>query len=123
MTPGRPATGLPDEARIGQFLIAATYVSVVLLVVGVVVLLAAGVSPLAGGPDLDLSLVPAWLIHLEPAGFLWAGLLAVVATPIVRVALAAVVFTRAGDRQMVLVALGILAVVLAGVIAARAGTV
>lgn len=122
MTPGRP-TGLSDEARIGRFLIAATYVSVVLLVVGVVVLLAAGVSPLSGGPDLDLSLVPAWLLRAEPAGFLWAGLLAVVATPVARVALAAVAFARAGDRQMVLVALGILAVVLAGVMVARAGTV
>lgn len=123
MTPVRPRGRLSDEARIGRFLIAATYVSVVLLVVGVVDLLAAGVSPLAGGPDVDLALVPGWLLGLEPVGFLWAGLLTVMATPIVRVALAAVAFAWAGDRQMVLVALGILVVVLAGVMVAGTGTV
>ncbi len=111
------------ERRIGRLLIALTYLSVALLVLGVVLLLAAGVSPLAGGPALDLTSLGAQVIALGPAGFLWLGLLAVIATPISRVLAAAVAYGRAGDWSMVGIAVGILGIIAVGVATAVAGTV
>ena len=111
------------ERRIGRLLIAMTYVSVALLVVGVVLLLAAGVSPLAGGPGLDLGELGAELLALGPAGFLWLGLAAVIATPILRVVAAAVAYGRAGDWAMVGIAVGILGIIAVGVMTAATATV
>lgn len=111
------------EVRIGRFLIALTYVAVILLVVGVGVLLATGTSPLSGGPDLNPSVLLDHLRMLDAAGFLWLGLLAVIATPLGRVVLAGLAFARQRDWQMVCVAAAILAIVAVGVIVARAGTV
>ena len=71
-------------------------------------MLAAGISPLSGGPALDLSSIVADIASLQPAGFLWLGLLAVIATPITRVIAAAIAFARAGETRMVGVAVAIL---------------
>jgi uncharacterized membrane protein len=111
------------ERRIGRLLIAITYVSVGMLVVGVVLLMARGISPTAGGPDLDLAALGAQLTTLEPAGFLWLGLLTVVAAPVARVILAGIAFLREGDRTMVGIALGILGVLALGMLTAGTGTV
>lgn len=111
------------EARLGRYLIGFTYVAVMLLVVGVLVLLATGRSPLAGGPDLDLGRLVNHLGSLDAAGFLWLGLLAVIATPLGRVVLAGIAFARQRDRMMLCVAAAILLVVALGVVIARAGTV
>ena len=111
------------ERRIGRLLIGMTYVSVVLLVVGVALLLAAGISPLAGGPGLDLRTLGAEVLALGPAGFLWLGLLAVIATPICRVVAAALAYGRAGDRAMVAVAVGIVGIIAVGVVTAATATV
>jgi uncharacterized membrane protein len=111
------------ERRIGRLLIGMTYVSVALLVVGVVLLLAAGVSPLAGGPGLALGELGAELLALGPAGFLWLGLAAVIATPILRVVAAAVAYGRAGDWAMVGIAVGILGIIAVGVMTAATATV
>lgn len=111
------------ERLIGRLLIGLTYVSVMLLVIGVAILLAAGTSPLAGGPGLDLAAIARQVAAVSPDGFLWLGLLTVVAAPIGRVLLAAVAYAHAGDRQMVLVAVAILGVIALGVITARAATV
>jgi uncharacterized membrane protein len=105
---------------IGRLLIAVTYIAVALLTIGVVLLLAAGISPLAGGPPLDIRLLVADLVALEPAAFLWLGILAVIATPLSRVIAAAFGFARIGDRWMVGVALGILAVIALGIATALA---
>jgi uncharacterized membrane protein len=114
---------LVAERRIGRLLIALTYVSVALLVIGVALLLAAGVSPLAGGPALDLATLGAQVLALVPAGFLWLGLVAVIATPISRVVAAAVAYGRAGDWSMVGIAVGILGIIAVGVATSAAGTV
>ena len=106
---------------IGKLLIAVTYVAVGLLSVGVVLLLAAGISPLAGGPPLDPGRILADLGSLDPAAFLWLGILAVIATPISRVIVAAIGFARLGDRWMVGVALGILVVIALGIVSGIAG--
>lgn len=108
------------ERLIGRLLIAVTYVAVAFLTVGVVLLLAAGISPLAGGPPLDLARIAADLAARAPAAFLWLGILAVIATPVSRVVAAAIGFARLGDRLMVGVALGILAVIALGIASALA---
>ena len=123
MTTDPQAVRLSAERHIGRLLIALTYLSVVLLVVGVVLLLAGGVSPLAGGPALDLTSLGAQVVALGPAGFLWLGLLAVIATPISRVVAAAVAYGRAGDWSMVGIAVGILGIIAIGVVTSAAGTV
>ena len=101
----------PFDRAIGRLLIVVTYVASVLLLIGVALMVAGGISPLSGGPGLDPSALASDLRSLQPAGFLWLGLIAVIATPISRVVAAAIAFGRAGDRQMVAVALGILAVI------------
>jgi uncharacterized membrane protein len=106
------------ERAIGRLLIALTYVAVALLVVGVVLLVARGISPLSGGPALDIGRLGADVAALAPAGFLWLGLLTVIATPIARVIAAAVGYQRAGDRTMVLVAIAILAIIAVSVTSA-----
>jgi uncharacterized membrane protein len=111
------------ERRIGRLLIAITYVSVGLLTIGVVLLLGAGTSPVAGGPELDLGSLGSAVAALDPAGFLWLGLLAVIAAPISRVVLAAAVYARADDWLMVAVAAGILAIIVIGIATAGAATV
>ena len=118
MVPRDGATVSPSRRRgqefdrfIGRLLIAVTYVAVALLGVGVVLLLANGISPLAGGPPLDLDRLAADVATAAPAGFLWLGILTVIATPLSRVIAAAVGFARLGDRWMVGVALAILLVI------------
>ena len=119
--PVAPAGHDQDFDRfIGRLLIAVTYVAVVLLTVGVALMLVAGISPLAGGPPLDLARLRADLVALAPAAFLWLGILAVIATPLSRVIAAAIGFARIGDRWMVGVALGILAVIALGIASALA---
>jgi uncharacterized membrane protein len=114
---------LVAERQIGRLLIGIAYLSVGLLVVGVGLLLLGGVSPLAGGPPLDLTVLARQLTTLDAAGFLWLGLLAVIATPASRVLLAAVAYGRAGDWSMVGIALSILAIIAIGVLTAGTGTV
>lgn len=105
---GREDRRLRFERRLGRWLIAVTYASVALLVVGVLLLIAAGHSPLDGGPALDLGSMVAGLTSLDPAAFLWLGLLAVIATPVTRVVGAAAGFARTGEWTLVAVAAGIL---------------
>ena len=108
------------DRRIGRLLIVVTYVAVVLLTIGVMLLIAAGISPLAGGPQLDLGRLVADLVALSPAVFLWLGILAVIATPVSRVIAAAIGFARLGDRWLVGVAVAILVVIALGVVSALA---
>jgi uncharacterized membrane protein len=110
------------ERTLGRLLIGLTYVATALLVVGVLLMLASGISPLSGGPQLDPAALPIDLMTLTPAGFLWLGLLAVIATPIGRVIAAAVGFARTGEHGMVGVAVGILVVIAVAIGTAVAGS-
>ncbi len=103
------------ERLIGRLLIAVTYVAAGLLVAGVSLMVADGISPLSGGPTLELATLVSQLLVLEPAAFLWLGLLAVVAAPIGRVIVAAVAYARDADWLMVWISLAILAVIAIGV--------
>ena len=58
------------DRTIGRLLIVVTYVAGALLLIGVLLMLASGISPLSGGPRLDLSTIVADLASLQPAGFL-----------------------------------------------------
>src|SRR4029079_14100807 len=78
------ATVYAAERTIGRLLIAVTYVSVGLLAVGFALMIANGISPLDAGPPLDIATLGAQLVALDPAGFLWLGLLAVIAAPVGR---------------------------------------
>ncbi len=111
------------ERTIGQLLIAVTYVSVGLLAVGFALMVADGISPLDQGPPLDVSTLGAELFALEPAAFLWLGLLVVIAAPIGRVIVAGVAYGRDADWMMVGVSLAILAVIAVAVVIGLAGTV
>jgi uncharacterized membrane protein len=108
------------DRAIGRLLIAVTYVAALLLTIGVLLMVAAGISPLAGGPALDLTSLISDLASLQPAGFLWLGLLTVIATPLSRVLGAAIGFGLAGDRRMVVVSVAILAVIAVSVVSALA---
>ena len=119
-TDPRVAQGREFDRFIGRLLIGVTYVAVVLLSIGVVLLFADGISPMSGGPPLDLQDLAADLMALAPAAFLWLGILAVIATPLSRVIAAAIGFARLGDRGMVAVSLGILVVIALGVVTALA---
>lgn len=108
---GVPTPDRTFEHRLGRLLIVVTYVAVGLLGIGVVLLLLAGVSPLAGGPPFDPEELVPQLLALEPAGFLWLGILVVIATPLSRVVGAAAGFIRRGEPLMAAVSLAILGVI------------
>jgi uncharacterized membrane protein len=114
---------LATEWRIGRLLIAITYASVALLAIGVGLLLVSGTSPTAGGPGLDVASLGTDLLAGAPAGFLWLGLVAVMAAPISRVVVAATAYARERDWSMVGIALAILAIIAIGVATAGAATV
>jgi uncharacterized membrane protein len=109
------------ERRIGRQLVGATYIAVGLLVIGVVLMIANGISPLDDAPTFAPGAIVHDILTLQPTGFLWLGLAFVIATPISRVIVALVSYLHAGDRLMVVVSVGILVVITVGVVAAIAG--
>jgi uncharacterized membrane protein len=123
MTASGRARGLAAERFIGRLLSGITYVSVALLVVGVALLMAAGVSPVSGGPAMDPGRLVSDLVGLKPAGFLWLGLVAVIAAPVTRVTVALVAYARDEDWLMVGVSTAILLVIAIAIGSAVVSTV
>ena len=104
------------EHAIARLLTWGTYIGVVALAIGVVAMLAAGISPLDPDyPALDPGSIVSDLLALQPSGFLWVGLLVVIATPPARVATALVGYIAARDRPMAVVSAAILVVIAAAV--------
>ena len=103
------------DRQIGRMLIIITDLAVVFLVVGLFLMVLNGIGPLTGGPQLDPRSLPADLVARKPAAFLWLGILAVIATPVSRVVVAAFGYARRGDRAMVAISIAILVVVLVAV--------
>jgi uncharacterized membrane protein len=108
------------EVTIGHLLVAGTYLAMGLMTVGVVLMLANGVDPLAHDafPPFQLTAIPGQMLALDPIGFLWAGIVTIVALPVGRVVVAGLGFLAAGDRRLALVSLAVLTVVLVSVAAA-----
>jgi uncharacterized membrane protein len=106
------------EAQIARILALGTRLGIALLAVGSLLLVAAGISPLAEDwPPLDLAALPADLLALRPEGFLWLGLLVTIATPLLRVMAATLGFARAGERRMVVLGVAVLVVIALAVVA------
>ena len=108
------------EHSIARLLSIGIYVSIALLAAGVLLMLLNGIGPLSGGPVFDLRRLVPDLAASRPAGFLWLGLLAVVATPTARVAASLIGYARRGERAMAIVAVLILIVIAMSVALAQA---
>ena len=104
------------EHAIARLLTIGTNVSIGLLVIGVVLMVIDGILPLSGGPAFDLGRLAPDLAALRPAGFLWLGLLAVIATPTARVVASLVGYARGSERAMTVVA-GLILIVIAASVA------
>ncbi|MEO6206476.1 MAG: DUF1634 domain-containing protein [Candidatus Limnocylindrales bacterium] len=105
-----------DERQIGRLIIRITYLAVLLLGVGVASMVATGISPLDDVPALDAVGLIAAIGGLRPEGLLWLGLVAVIATPIIRVLVAASAYARGAEWRMVAISIAILAVIATGVV-------
>jgi uncharacterized membrane protein len=114
-TPATRRTGRDLERAIARLLTAGTYLSIGLMAIGVLLMLIDGISPLEVPPPFDPSTIPADIVALRPVGFLWLGLVVIIATPLVRVAASGIGFAGGGERRMALVAVAILVVIAVGV--------
>jgi len=104
------------DLTVAAILNAGTILAVAILATGVAAMAITGRSPLElPFPALDLARLPADIVALRPEGFLWLGLLAVIATPLSRVAASLVGYVRQGERTMVVISLAILGVIAASV--------
>lgn len=112
--PAAPSGSL--ELALAHVLQLGTYASIALVATGSVLLLAAGHSPVEGGPPLSIGDLPADIVSLRPAGFLWLGILGVLATPGLRVIRALLGFARRNERRMVATSGLVLVVIAVGVI-------
>jgi uncharacterized membrane protein len=104
------------ERRLARLLTVGTYVAVAFLAAGSVALLALGRSPLEAGPELVPGRIVGDVLALRPEGFLWIGLIAVIATPAARVVASLVGYVLNRERPMAIVSLAILAVIAAGIV-------
>ena len=111
----RDRSGRDLERTIAHLLTGGTYLSIGLMSIGVVLMLVDGISPLAVAPPFDPSTILADIVALRPVGFLWLGLLVILATPLVRVGASGIGFAAAGERRMAIVAVAILTVIAVGV--------
>lgn len=112
----------PLESTIARLLTIGTYASIGLVAVGVILLAIARTSPLEAAPVFDLGRLGADLVALRPAGFLWLGIVGVIATPAARVVAALVGYARSGERAMVVVSALILVVIALGVLSGTAAS-
>jgi len=106
------------DRSVARLLTVGTYASIAMLAAGLIAMVAAGRSPLDPAPRFDPARIPADLAALRPEGFLWLGIVLVVATPSARVATSLVGYLRRGARAMAVVSVLILAVIGLSVVAA-----
>jgi uncharacterized membrane protein len=99
------------ERTVARLLSVGTYASIALLAAGVVAMAAAGRSPLDPGPGFEPGRIAPDIAALRPEGFLWLGVVLVLATPSARVATSLVGYVRRGDRPMAVVSILILCVI------------
>ena len=108
------------ERTIARLLSVGTAAAIALLLVGLALMLANGIAPLSGGPAFEAGRLIADLAALQPAGFIWLGLLVVVATPSARVLTTLIGYGRRGEPAMAVVA-GLILIVIAISVALATG--
>ncbi len=105
------------DLAVARLLNAGTIVAVAILALGLVAMAVTGLSPLdMPFPPLDLVRLPQDLAALRPEGFLWLGLIAVIATPLSRVIASLGGYAIQGERTMILISVAILSVIGASVV-------
>jgi uncharacterized membrane protein len=104
------------DRLVGRLLTLGTYASIILLAIGSILMFAGRIDPLGGAPPFEAGLIVDDITHLRPAGFMWLGLLTLLATPILRVVVSFFGFTARGERTMAVVAVLILTVIAASVV-------
>ena len=111
-------TAYAMEAAVARLLVVGTWLAMGLVLVGVPLKLAAGLDPLDHGavPPFRLAAIPGEILALDPAGFLWAGIVLIIALPIGRVVVSGLGFLAARDVRMAAISLGVLVVVLVSVV-------
>jgi len=103
---------------VSAVLIAGVLASALLLVIGFVAALAVGWNgsligaPLTGAAPTDFSAVVEGLIRLRPIALAQAGLLVLLATPVLRVVTSVIGFALEGDRLYTAITLGVLGILL-----------
>ena len=120
--PTGPAVGEAAalERSLARLLTIGTYGAVALLTIGLALLLAAGLDLRSGGPAFDAGRLVGDLAAGRPAGFLWLGLVVVIATPAVRVVASLIGYLQRGERAMAVVA-GLILIVIATSVALAKG--
>jgi uncharacterized membrane protein len=111
-------TAYAMEATVARLLVVGTWLAMGLVLAGVILMLATGVDPLAHGavPPFQLKAIPGEILALEPQGFLWAGIVLIIALPIGRVVVSGLGFLAARDLRMAGISLAVLVVVLVSVV-------
>jgi len=105
------------DVAVARLLNAGTILAVSILAIGVLLLAISGRSPLEKPfPELDPARLVGDLVALRPEGFLWLGLVAVIATPLSRVIASLVGYVRQGERTMAWISVAILAVIATSVV-------
>ena len=119
---GQPApdTAARLESLIGRLMVWGVYLAMTLIVIGIAIAAVQGIDPLARGgePALDPAGIVSAMLALRPEGFLWAGIVLILAIPIGRVVVAGVGFLATGERRFALVSLLVLLVVLVSIVTA-----
>ena len=121
--PAPVATARETAARLeslaARLLTWGTRVAMALILVGVVGMALTGVDPIsATAPGFSLAAIPGLTLSLQPEGFLWAGLVVLVALPLGRVVVSGAGFLAAGDRRLALVSVLVILVIGISVVAA-----
>ena len=129
--PARVEEGRPSSRQVAdaietlaaRLLVVGTYLAVGLILIGVLGMLAQGIDPMsATAPTFDPTAIPSDIASLQPAGFIWAGIVVVMTLPIGRVVVAGAGFFASGERRLALVsALVVLVVALSLVVASQVG--
>ena len=113
-------SGMRLEQSIARLLTGGSYAAIALLAIGFGLMLVDGIGPLTRGPAFDITTIPGDVAAFRPNGFLWLGLIVVLATPASRVLASLIGYARRGERRMSLVAALILLVIgLSVVVATR----
>jgi uncharacterized membrane protein len=102
------------ESLIGRLMVVGIYLAMTLIVIGIVLAGLAGIDPLATGREaaLDPVGIVTSMLALQPEGFLWAGIVLIIAIPIGRVMVAGAGFLATGERRFALISVLVLLVVL-----------